>query len=78
MTRTPAAVIRLNAGNDRNGNPRRVFAGVARNGDFLGVYDEGYSGKGAMPKAWQQKYSGLSFDTTPKEYRDLIRNYNEA
>lgn len=58
-------IIKLNAGNDRNGNPRRVFVELC--GNIINrVHDEGYSGD-------IKDYSGIEFATTPAEYRRLLR-----
>ncbi len=66
-----AEIIRLNAGNNRNGNPRRVFVEISK-GAITGTWDEGYDGSGAIPARKRNKWSGLTIDTTPAEYRDLI------
>ena len=65
-------VIRLNAGNDRNGNPRRVFVVFDSDGDIVDAIDEGYEGDDALRKlGYPTSYS--TFKTTPAEYRDLLR-----
>jgi len=68
-------IIRLNAGNDKNGNPRRVFIVLdAGRGEIIKAIDEGYSGFGAVKEAGiNEWWSGLTFDTTPSEYRSLLR-----
>jgi hypothetical protein len=67
-----ANVIRLNAGNDINGNPRRVF--VALVGPyFIGAWDEGYEGYLAVPKSFvNQAKSCLTFDVTADEYEKQL------
>ena len=66
-------VIHLNAGNDTNGNPRRVFV-VLHDSDFVAAYDEGYSGINAITNLEhrEQAINACTFATTPKEYRSLI------
>ena len=64
-------IIRLNAGNDRNGNPRRVFVEISK-GSLTGAWDEGYNGSDAIPSRKRNKWTGLTINTTPAEYRDLI------
>lgn len=41
-------VLHLNAGNDRNGNPRRVYVLAHPIAGYLAAVDEGYEGWGAM------------------------------
>ena len=47
----------LNCGNDRNGNPRRVWVIAADDGQAIFAYNEGYSGRDCVPG-----YVRLSFD----------------
>jgi hypothetical protein len=70
-----AVVIKLNAGNDLNGNPRRVFVVLAITGEILGTADEGYIGLHAVCEKWPDLGFGYvpEFETTPKEYRYLTR-----
>lgn len=70
--------IRLNAGHNSNGNPRRVFVTLAA-GDIVAAYDEGYAGTGAITNRHHRAvYGGLTFATTPAEYRALVRVYAGA
>ena len=65
--------IRLNAGNDSNGNPRRVFV-TLKNGDIVATYDEGYAGRAAISNRHHRAaYNGLTFLTTPAEHRGLLK-----
>jgi len=66
-------VIHLNAGNDTNGNPRRVYV-ILHNSDIVAAYDEGYAGINAItnPAHKKQAINSCMFSTTPKEYRSLI------
>ena len=69
-----ATIIKLNARNDNNGNPRRCFVGVSKYGNLTGVWDEGYSGSNAVPKRLRDKASyAPTFMTTPHEYRELLK-----
>ena len=71
-------LIKLNAGNDRNGNPRRVYVGLRDNGDIMGAWDESYSGSGAVPKRYRHKASlAPEFETTPSEYRHLLSRWQK-
>jgi hypothetical protein len=65
-------IIRLNARNDVNGNPRRVFV-ILRAGRAVAAFDEGYAGTSAIPMAVRHLYAGQTFDTTPTERRELLR-----
>ena len=73
-----AVVIKLNAGNDRNGNPRRVFVVFNKLGEIYGTVDEGYSGLHAVT----EKFPGVGFgavaefEITPREYRTLVALWN--
>ena len=64
--------IRLNAGNDVNGNPRRAFVVM----DSLGiveVIDEGYEGYNAVWKEYPDISVVATFMVKPKEYRDRLK-----
>jgi hypothetical protein len=67
--------LKFNAGNDRNGNPRRVFVVVNTSGVVLSAHDEGYQGE----KAVTQHYPGIAivgqFDITPTDYKYFIKQY---
>lgn len=58
-------IIKLNAGNDINGNPRRVFVRLVGN-NVAAVVNEGHFGD-------IDGYGGITFAITPKEYRRLLR-----
>jgi hypothetical protein len=61
--------IRLDAGHDTNGNPRRVYL-TFQSGNLIATYDEGYMGTAAITNAHHRAaYGGMSIPTTPKEYR---------
>lgn len=70
-------VINLNAGNDVNGNPRRLLVIIDGAGSIIDVIDEGYLGvAGALKEAGYQEIMAVQafvprFETTPKEYKDL-------
>ncbi len=64
-------ILRLNAGHDGNGNPRRVFIEIVR-GRITGVWDEGVEGSHSIPGRKRSKWQGLTLMTTPAEYRDLL------
>ncbi len=60
--------VMLNAGNDANGNPRRVWIGFDTDGDVCAVKDEGYDGA----PSWSRTVPTLSIETTTAEYRRTI------
>ena len=66
-------LIRLDAGRDTNGNPKRVFVAFEGN-DIVATYDEGYAGLKAVKYAPHRKLAGTActIKTTPEEYRALI------
>jgi hypothetical protein len=70
-------VIRLNAGNDRNGNPRRVYV-VLDGGAILKAYNEGYSGFSSVLEdaAFELAKNAPTFATTPAEYRSILKLYS--
>ena len=75
--------IHLNAGNDRNGNPRRVYVVLNENGAIVDTIDEGYSGDSGVRKLRvdgekvKMDFVFNRFETTPKEYRELVKFGND-
>ena len=67
-----SSLIKLNAGNDSNGNPRRAWVGIAPCGSVSGAWDEGYAGRQALPKRLRHK-SAIEITTTPAEYRNILK-----
>jgi len=67
--------IWLNAGNDSNGNPRRLYVAVDTQGEVLSIHDEGFSGSAAVT----DHYPGIAivgqFHITPAQYRELKKVY---
>lgn len=65
--------IKLNAGHDRNGNPRRCYV-IMDDKKIIDVIDEGYRGHLSI-----KEYTGLNvvatFDTSPAQYRALLKEY---
>lgn len=67
--------IAINAGNDKNGNPRRGWIIADDSGNFVDFVDEGYDGRGALRTS---PYSLIiatqqTLDVAPSVYRDLRR-----
>ena len=44
--------IKLNAGHDANGNPRRVYV-IIDKGEIIGARAEGYNGYSALKSLWR-------------------------
>ena len=66
--------IHLDAGHDRNGNPRRAYLIFDANGNTLACLDEGYKGIGVIPDNIYKNMIILAhIKTTPKEYRDYLK-----
>ena len=65
----PFQIVKLSAPNDKNGNPRRLFA-VLQEGLIRALLDEGFSGEDCMPKELQGYWRGTTFTISAKEYND--------
>jgi hypothetical protein len=69
-----ALAIKINAGNDRNGNPRRGWIIAADSGAFINFVDEGYAGVGALSDAGYINIPQTEpIDVLPGTYRDALR-----
>lgn len=83
---SPVSAVLLRANNDRNGNPRRVFAVINHRG-HVETLEEGYHGDALLRARWpwfdhrECDARGLvpayyvSVDTTPAEVARLIRRH---
>ncbi len=69
--------LHFNAGNDTNGNQRRIFVVVDTRGNVLGAFDEGYVGNAAVTS----HYPGIAivgrFDITPAQRKTLLKDYGK-
>jgi hypothetical protein len=66
--------VHLNAGNDVNGNPRRLFVVYdTETGAIKEVIDEGYSGKRDLFTRYPKIACGSEIEISPKEYKWLLR-----
>lgn len=72
----PAAIIRLDAGQDINGNPRRVFICQNAAGEIIGASDESYYGDKVARRKWPLVPYGPTFKTTVKEYREIVKKWD--
>lgn len=74
-------VFRFDAGNDVNGNPRRVFVVLAsestdayESGDALAYIDEGYGSDTEVRKRFPNYVGSYpTYATTVSEYRNLVK-----
>lgn len=67
--------IKLNAGNDSSGNPRRVFVLFNDDGSINCAMNEGYRGLRALGEYAALFDTTHEFATTVKEYTRILRNY---
>ena len=66
-------LLRFNAGNDTNGNPRRIYAEIA-SGNVSRVWDEGFDGYQAVPPELRNASKNCAtLSITPKQYRELLK-----
>ena len=64
--------VKVNAGHDTNGNPRRGWVTInTRKGDMVDFLDEGYHGRSALTSECPRCVEGPEFAVTPGEYRQL-------
>lgn len=71
--------IKLNAGHDRNGNPRRCFVVIRNCSGIVKVYDEGYRGINAITNHHhRQAFGGIEFNVSAGDYRNMLRMYRNA
>ena len=72
------AVLHLNAGHNVNGNPRRCYVCIGRDGCIIDTVDEGYDGLAALwrnhPELRDNPVYPISLDVTPAQYRALLRD----
>ncbi len=74
------AVLHLNAGHNVNGNPRRIYVCIGRDGQAFDAIDEGYAGISALeskyPSLRKKPIYPVVLDTTPAQYRALLRQFS--
>jgi hypothetical protein len=69
-------VQHLNAMNDNNGNPRRLFLVLNTSDGKVTAYDEGYQGEQAMPEAVRVDNVRMpSLVIRYGAYRDILKQY---
>ena len=65
--------IHLNAGNDRNGNPRRIYLVLDEDARVVNALDESYRGRDALDSVYVGCPVSAELEITPREYRALLR-----
>lgn len=76
MAQQAAYWVRLNAGQDINGNARRVFVILNQTSEVIDAIDEGCSGKAIVGITYPNLPEGPTFPTTVKEYRRLLKEHD--
>ena len=65
-------LVRVQAKNDANGNPRRGWIQFSPSGDFIQFIDEGYQGRGAISHLIMEgEADTIAITIEPSEYRKL-------
>lgn len=76
---TLSVAIKVNAGNDVNGNPRRgwIITGC-RKGNMIDFVDEEYYGSSILRERHPKAVLGPELEVTPRTYRELKRAAEKA
>jgi len=65
-------LVRVQAKNDANGNPRRGWIQFSASGDFIQFIDEGYLGRGAIATlVMEGEADTIAITIEPSEYKKL-------
>lgn len=74
----PPVTVKIKAGHDTNGNPRRGWVVVnSRTGDTVDFVDEGYEGHAALQRKYRDFVEGPVLEVVPSEYRRLKKEARE-
>ena len=66
--------IHINAGQDRNGNPKRGWIIASSEGEFIDFVDEGFEGTGALRNsAFSAAKPTPTIDVVPAVYKDAMK-----
>lgn len=69
-----AMIKHMCADNDKNGNPRRIYALIDEEGYYVAAWDEGYKGSDAVPGEWRRAaYHAERARISVKEYNRIRR-----
>lgn len=70
-------ILHLNAGHDRNGNPRRVYVLIREVNGYsfvAGAWNEGYAGHHVVPAEYQhQAAMSVMIKVPVSEYRAMLK-----
>jgi len=70
----PTLIIKMDAGNDRNGNPRVCYVGLNKDCVITNVWQELYAGFECVPATYRRKAQmATRFKITVAEYNTLIK-----
>lgn len=71
--------IKINAGHDTNGNPRRGWAITScRSGELVDFVDEGYTGTSSLRRAYPHAAEATEFKVTPGQYRYMKNEFKKG
>jgi hypothetical protein len=72
--------LHLDAGHDRNGNPKRLVMVLDEKGDIVFVGEEGYAGTSALlvKSGFGHAAMGPRLEITPKEYKTILQEWDDA
>ena len=65
--------IKIDAGNNTNGNPRRGWMLYDKDGYYLGFVDEGYTGREGIRNIRHLTEGAVTIPTTPAFYRSQLK-----
>lgn len=68
----------LNAGHDKNGNPKRVYVVYNAHGTALDAFDDGYLGEKAIPDKYRPYNSLPEVKVPHAEYKKWLRTAKEV
>lgn len=67
-------LVKINAGHNVNGNPRRAWVQFGEYGEIINAWDEGYRGYMAVPEEHRDEArKAPQIITTPAYYREALK-----
>lgn len=70
------SVLHLDAGNDKNGNPRRCFVIFSSSGRIIDAIDEEFYGCKAYEKVYPKYVYLGKFKTSVSEYKQVLKSHS--
>ena len=68
-------LVKINAGHNVNGNPRRAWVQFGEYVELINAWDEGYSGYAAVPAELQDEArKAPQLIVTPAYYREVLKD----